>query len=161
MLIAHSQSIAADRQGGQHALFGADPAAGRPRLKKIDPWNQVDLLDEELAAVGFYLTGHPLEDMVGMLRRRRTAMLTEVIPQAEAGMEAFRMCGVVRRRPGARLAERRALCLCLHCRIPPAKCEVLFRRKPCESAGTCWSRASRSAIKVRAKARDGSAVLRR
>jgi len=125
VLISHSQSVAADRQGGQHALFGADPAAGRPRLKKTDPWTQVDLLDEELAAVGFYLTGHPLEDMVGMLRRKRTAMLTEVIPQAEAGMEAFRMCGVVRRRQerASQSGERFAF---VSLSDPTGEYEVLF-----------------------------------
>ena len=49
-------------------------------------------------AVGFYLTGHPLEDMVEVLRRRRTTLYADALAQAEAGTEAFRMAGVVRRR---------------------------------------------------------------
>jgi DNA polymerase-3 subunit alpha len=154
VLIAHSQSIAADRQGGQHALFGGDPAAGRPRLKKVDPWNQVDLLDEELAAVGFYLTGHPLEDMVGMLRRRRTAMLTEVIPQAEAGMEAFRMCGVVRRRQerASQSGERFAF---VSLSDPTGEYEVLFPPEALRKCREVLEPGKSVAIKVRAKARDG------
>ncbi len=34
---------------------------------------------EELAAVGFYLSGHPLDDMVEALRRKRTDLLTDAI----------------------------------------------------------------------------------
>ncbi|PTT13150.1 DNA polymerase III subunit alpha [Caulobacter sp. HMWF025] len=154
VLISHSQSVAADRQGGQHALFGADPAAGRPRLKKTDPWTQVDLLDEELAAVGFYLTGHPLEDMVGMLRRKRTAMLTEVIPQAEAGMEAFRMCGVVRRRQerASQSGERFAF---VSLSDPTGEYEVLFPPEALRKCRDVLEPGKSVAIKVRAKARDG------
>ncbi|WP_419255238.1 DNA polymerase III subunit alpha [Caulobacter sp. ErkDOM-YI] len=154
VLIAHCQSIAADRQGGQHALFGGDPSAGRPRLKKTEPWNQVDLLDEELAAVGFYLTGHPLEDMVGMLRRKRTAMLTEVIPQAEAGMEAFRMCGVVRRRQerASQSGERFAF---VSLSDPTGEYEVLFPPEALRKCRDVLEPGKSVAIKVRAKARDG------
>ena len=154
VLIAHCQSVAADRHGGQHALFGADTAAGRPRLKKVEPWSQVDLLDEELAAVGFYLTGHPLEDLVGMLRRRRTAMLTEVIPQAEAGMEAFRMCGVVRRRQerASQSGERFAF---VSLSDPTGEYEVLFPPEALRKCRDILEPGKAVSIKVRAKARDG------
>ncbi|HEX5776525.1 MAG TPA: DNA polymerase III subunit alpha, partial [Caulobacteraceae bacterium] len=70
-LIAHGQSIAADRASSQVSLFGDQGDAARPRLPRTEPWSQTQQLDEELAAVGFYLTGHPLEDMIDVLRRRR------------------------------------------------------------------------------------------
>ena len=97
--IAHAQSVAADRASAQVSLFGGDQAeASRPRLPKIEPWTPIQQLDEELAAVGFYLSGHPLDDMVEVLRRRRTDLLADAMAKAEAGAEAFRMAGVVRRR---------------------------------------------------------------
>jgi DNA polymerase-3 subunit alpha len=152
VLIAHGQSIAADRAGGQGALFGG--GTGRPRLKKTDPWSQVDLLDEELAAVGFYLTGHPLDDMVGVLRRRRTHMLTEVIPRAEAGMEAFRMCGVVRRRQerASQSGERFAF---VSLSDPSGEYEVLFPPEALRKCREVLEPGKAVSIKVRAKARDG------
>ena len=152
VLIAHGQSIAADRAGGQGALFGG--GTGRPRLKKTEPWSQVDLLDEELAAVGFYLTGHPLDDMVGVLRRRRTHMLTEVIPRAEAGMEAFRMCGVVRRRQerASQSGERFAF---VSLSDPSGEYEVLFPPEALRKCREVLEPGKAVAIKVRAKARDG------
>jgi DNA polymerase-3 subunit alpha len=152
VLIAHGQSIAADRAGGQGALFGG--GTGRPRLKKTEAWSQVDLLDEELAAVGFYLTGHPLDDMVGVLRRRRTHMLTEVIPRAEAGMEAFRMCGVVRRRQerASQSGERFAF---VSLSDPSGEYEVLFPPEALRKCREVLEPGKAVSIKVRAKARDG------
>ena len=61
-------------------------------------WSPPTKLDEELAAVGFYLSGHPLDDVVEVLRRRRTTLYVDALTQARAGAEAFRMAGVVRRR---------------------------------------------------------------
>ncbi len=154
VLIAHAQSCHADRQGGQGGLFGADPGAGRPRLSKTENWNQVDLLDEELSAVGFYLTGHPLEDVVGMLRRRRTAMLTEAMAQAEAGMEALRMCGVVRRRQerASQSGEKFAF---VSLSDPTGEYEVLFPPESLRKCRDVLEPGKAVVIKVRAKARDG------
>jgi DNA polymerase-3 subunit alpha len=154
VLIAHAQSCHADRQGGQGGLFGSDSGAGRPRLAKTENWNQVDLLDEELSAVGFYLTGHPLEDMVGMLRRRRTAMLAEAMVQAEAGMEAFRMCGVVRRRQerASQSGEKFAF---VSLSDPTGEYEVLFPPESLRKCRDVLEPGKAVAIKVRAKARDG------
>ncbi|MCA0358555.1 MAG: DNA polymerase III subunit alpha [Proteobacteria bacterium] len=154
VLIAHAQSCHADRQGGQGGLFGSDPGAGRPRLSKTENWNQVDLLDEELSAVGFYLTGHPLEDMVGMLRRRRTVMLAEAMAQAEAGAEAFRMCGVVRRRQerASQSGEKFAF---VSLSDPTGEYEVLYPPESLRKCRDVLEPGKAVAIKVRAKARDG------
>jgi DNA polymerase-3 subunit alpha len=154
VLIAHAQSCHADRQGGQGGLFGSDPGAGRPRLAKTENWNQVDLLDEELSAVGFYLTGHPLEDVVVMLRRKRVAMLTEAMAQAEAGMEALRMCGVVRRRQerASQSGEKFAF---VSLSDPSGEYEVLFPPESLRKCRDVLEPGKAVVIKVRAKARDG------
>ncbi|MDB5457949.1 MAG: polymerase subunit alpha [Caulobacter sp.] len=154
VLIAHGQSVAADRASSQGGLFGADPEAGRPRLAKVEPWGQVELLDEELAAVGFYLTGHPLEDMVGMLKRRRTTMLTDALAQAEAGAEAFRMAGVVRRRQerASQSGERFAF---VSLSDPTGEYEVLFPPEALRKCRDFLEPGRAVVIKVRAKSRDG------
>ncbi len=154
VLIAHAQSCHADRQGGQGGLFGSDSGAGRPRLAKTENWNQVDLLDEELSAVGFYLTGHPLEDVVGMLRRKRVALVTEAMAQAEAGMEALRMCGVVRRRQerASQSGEKFAF---VSLSDPSGEYEVLFPPESLRKCRDVLEPGKAVVIKVRAKARDG------
>ncbi len=98
VLAGYGHSVAEERASSQGSLFGGDQVeAQRPRLPRIEIWSPSRRLDEELAAVGFYLSGHPLDDLMPALRRRRTDLLTAVIPKAEAGAEAFRMAGVVRR----------------------------------------------------------------
>ena len=84
-LMAYAQSVAADRASAQESLFGEQAEASRPRLPKVEPWNPVRELDEELAAVGFYLSGHPLGDMVDVLRRHRTTFYVDAVTQAIAG----------------------------------------------------------------------------
>src|SRR5690606_19117449 len=82
---AYAQSVAAERASSQGSLFGSDQAeASRPRLPKVEAWTPVQRLDEELAAVGFYLSGHPLDDMVEALRRKRTDLYTDAVAKAEA-----------------------------------------------------------------------------
>jgi DNA polymerase-3 subunit alpha len=92
--------------------------------------------------------------MVGVLRRRRTAMLTEVIPRAEAGMEAFRMCGVVRRRQerASQSGERFAF---VSLSDPSGEYEVLFPPEALRKCREVLEPGKAVSIKVRAKARDG------
>ncbi|MFC3077998.1 DNA polymerase III subunit alpha [Phenylobacterium terrae] len=155
-LVAYGQSVAAERISAQASLFGADQAeAARPRIPKADPWTPTQRLDEELAAVGFYLSGHPLEDMVEALRRRRTDLLTDVIAKAEAGAEVFRMAGVVRRKQERASASSGEKFAFVTLSDPTGEYEVLF---PPESLRRCrdlLEPGKAVAIKVRAKARDG------
>ncbi len=99
VLVAYCQSVAAERASSQVSLFGADQAgAARPRLRNVEPWAGPEKLDQELAAVGFYLSGHPLEELTPALKRKRVTFVAEAQGLAEAGHEAFQMAGVVRRK---------------------------------------------------------------
>jgi DNA polymerase-3 subunit alpha len=156
VLIAYGQAMAEERASSQSSLFGDEHAeAGRPRLARTEAWSGVRKLDEELAAVGFYLTGHPLEAMVDALRKRRVTLYADAIIQAEAGAEAFRMAGVVRRRQeraSARSGEKFAF---VSLSDPTGEYEVMF---PPESLRRCRDalEPGRSVmIKVRAKASEG------
>ena len=98
-LMGHAQALASERADGQSNLFGGAGETGRPRLPAAPPWSSSQTLDEELAAVGFYLTGHPLEALADTLRARKVTLYAEAAAQAEeGGFTAFRMAGVVRRR---------------------------------------------------------------
>src|SRR5262249_34014982 len=98
-LIAYAGSVASERASAQGTLFGAEHAdAARPRLPKTAPFEPTVQLHEELAAVGFYLSGHPPDDVVELLRKRRVTLYVDALAQAQGGAEAFRMAGVVRRR---------------------------------------------------------------
>ncbi|MBX3480928.1 MAG: DNA polymerase III subunit alpha [Caulobacter sp.] len=155
VLIAHGQSLAADRASAQVNLFGGDQSdASRPRLPRIEPWDQIRRLDEELAAVGFYLTGHPLEDMVDVLRRRRVTLMAEAIPQAEAGQEAFKMAGMVRRRQ-ERASARGDKFAFVSLSDPSGEYEVLFPPESLRKCREVLEPGKAVVLRVRCKARDG------
>jgi len=153
-LIGYGQSMAAERASSQGALFGDQGDAARPRLPKTEPWTQTQQLDEELAAVGFYLTGHPLEDMVELLRRRRTSLLTDVLAEAESGKEAFRMAGVVRRRQERASAKGDRFAF-VSLSDPTGEYEVLFPPEALRKCRDILEPGKSVVVKVRAKAGEG------
>ncbi|MFO1014185.1 MAG: DNA polymerase III subunit alpha [Caulobacteraceae bacterium] len=155
-LIAYGQSVAEERVSSQGSLFGGDHAdAARPRLPAVDPWNPVQKLDEELSAVGFYLSGHPLEDMVEVLRRKRTTLLADALVQAQSGSEAFRMAGVVRRRQERTSQGSGEKFAFVNLSDPTGEYEVLFPPETLRRCREVLEPGRSVVIKVRAKATDG------
>ncbi|WP_337185424.1 DNA polymerase III subunit alpha [Phenylobacterium sp.] len=154
-LIGHGQALASDRAEGKVSLFGEDLSGGhRPRLTRAEPWTPTERLDEELAAVGFYLSGHPLDDMVEALRRKRTDLLTDAVARAAAGAEALRMAGVVRRkqeRP-SRSGEKFAF---VTFSDPTGEYEVLFPPESLRKCRDLLEPGKAVVLKVRAKASEG------
>ena len=155
VLIGHAQALAADRAEGTRSLFGDDAGeAGRPRMPNAEPWTPTERLDEELGAIGFYLSGHPLEDMIEPLRRKRTDLYSDAVAKALGGTEALRMAGIVRRKqekPG-RTGEKFAF---VTLSDPTGEYEVLF---PPETLRRCREQLEPGkavSIRVRAKASEG------
>ena len=156
-LIAYAQSQAADREGGQVSLFG-DATAGRPRVSDREPWSAPDQLDEELAAVGFYLSGHPLEDMVEALRRRRTVLYLEALQRIEEGEEVLRMAGIVRRRQ-ERPSQSGDKFAYVTLSDPTGEYEVMFQAEALRRYRDLLEPGKALSIKVRARNRDGEIRL--
>ncbi|HWE45269.1 MAG TPA: DNA polymerase III subunit alpha [Caulobacteraceae bacterium] len=154
-LIAHMQSVAEDRASAQVNLFGADHEAVKPRLPKIEPWVGPERLDEELAAVGFYLSGHPLEDLVDVLRRKRTTLYAEALQQAEDGKEAFRMAGIVRRRQERASAKSGDKFAFVTLSDPTGEYEVYFAPEALRACRDVLESGAAISLKVRCKANDG------
>jgi len=155
-LIAYAQSMAADRASSQESLFGERAEAVRPRLPKVEAWDPVRRLDEELAAVGFYLSGHPLGDMVEVLRRQRATFCVDAITAALAGAEAFRMVGVVRRRQERTSANSSAGKFAfVSLSDPTGEYEVMFQSDLLRRCRDLLEPGRAIMLKVRAKATDG------
>ena len=156
ILMAYCQSVAAERASSQVSLFGGDQAhAGRPRLKNVDPWVGPERLDHELAAVGFYLSGHPLDEMTTALKRKRVTFVAEAIPLAESGHEAFQMAGMVRRRQeraSARTGEKFAF---VTFSDPTGEFECLFPPEQLRKCREVLEPGASVMVRVRAKSSDG------
>ena len=76
-LLAYSQLSASDRTSQQGGLFGSD-AVPPPRLSMSADWGSIERLGEEHAAFGFYLSGHPLDDYMPALERKKFVPYTQL-----------------------------------------------------------------------------------
>ncbi|MGJ3233311.1 MAG: DNA polymerase III subunit alpha [Oceanicaulis sp.] len=101
-LLGMAQKAHQERESAQVSLFGGAgegaPGLARPRLPDVEPFDPVRRLDEELAAVGFYLSGHPLDDMGASLARRGVVLFADLPAKAAEGARAARMAAMVRRK---------------------------------------------------------------
>ena len=95
-LVAYSAAIHDAAASDQVSLFGA---AGddlpEPRLPDPEDWLPTERLAGEHAAIGFYLSGHPLDDYLPALRRKGVQTLAEVTQKVQGGAFVARMAGAV------------------------------------------------------------------
>ncbi|KAA9010425.1 DNA polymerase III subunit alpha [Histidinibacterium aquaticum] len=95
-LTAYSAAIHEQRESNQSSLFGdAGDDLPEPRLSREPDWLPAERLSEEFKAVGFYLSGHPLDDYIGPLRRKQVLTFDEVMAKAEQGAAIVKMAGTV------------------------------------------------------------------
>jgi DNA polymerase-3 subunit alpha len=95
-LLAYSAAVHEQKSSGQVSLFGeGGDDLPEPRLPRVPDWAPAERLGEEFAAVGFYLTGHPLDDWMPALRRRGVLTFDEVAARAARGPLVAKMAGTV------------------------------------------------------------------
>jgi len=95
-LTAYSGAIFEQRASNQVSLFGeAGEDLPEPRLMPVEDWLPMERLTEEHAAIGFYLSGHPLDDYMAPLKRQGVMTLAEVTAKAERGPHVARIAGTV------------------------------------------------------------------
>ncbi|MEJ6404980.1 DNA polymerase III subunit alpha [Yoonia sp. 2307UL14-13] len=95
-LTAYSAAIHDQKSSNQVSLFGdAGEDLPEPRLPGGDDWLPAERLAEEFKAIGFYLSGHPLDDYMGPLKRQGIMTLDDVTQRAERGAAIVKMAGTV------------------------------------------------------------------
>jgi DNA polymerase-3 subunit alpha len=68
-ILSDSQRSTRERESGQSTLFGGAEVKEELRLAPVDDWLPHERLGEEFAAIGFYLSGHPLDRYGAALNR--------------------------------------------------------------------------------------------
>ena len=95
-LVGYSAAIHEQKASNQVSLFGeAGDDLPEPRLMGSDDWLPAERLTEEFKAVGFYLSGHPLDDYMGPLKRKGVITLDELTEKAQGGPLVAKLAGVV------------------------------------------------------------------
>ncbi|MBW7056872.1 DNA polymerase III subunit alpha [Paracoccus bogoriensis] len=89
-LVAWSAAVQEQAASSQTSLFGAGEDLPPPRAPLAQVWLPTEKLGEEHKAIGFYLSGHPLDDYQTALKRKKVQTLSELLREAETGpMVAF------------------------------------------------------------------------
>jgi DNA polymerase-3 subunit alpha len=80
---------------GQDELFGGSTTKEPLALPVLEPWLPAERLQKEYDAVGFFLTGHPLDDYAAALKRLRVQSWVEFARAVKAGAGGGRVAGTV------------------------------------------------------------------
>jgi DNA polymerase III subunit alpha len=94
-LLATAQRTHDDAARGQSELFGGAAAAAPIIVPALEPWLPAERLQREYEAVGFFLTGHPLDDYGAALKRLRVQSWLEFSRAVKGGAGAGRVAGTV------------------------------------------------------------------
>ncbi|NNE78882.1 MAG: DNA polymerase III subunit alpha [Silicimonas sp.] len=95
-LTAYSAAIFEQKTSNQVSLFGdAGDDLPEPRLSPVEDWLPNERLAEEQLAIGFYLSGHPLDDYAVALKRKGMLTLAELQKKAENDGAAVSRVGVI------------------------------------------------------------------
>ncbi len=85
LVLGTANASAHERESNQVSLFGEATGASvaNPALPNAEAWTPIDRLNEEFNAVGFYLSGHPLDDFQAALRRANVVTYAELLKRGK------------------------------------------------------------------------------
>ena len=94
-MLALAQRRSSDAAQGTTDLFGGGDSAPDLVLRGGEAWGPMERLAEEFEAVGFYLSGHPLDQYERVLKKLGVKRYTEFEAAAARGATAGRLAGIV------------------------------------------------------------------
>jgi DNA polymerase III subunit alpha len=94
-MLATAQRTQDDIARGQSELFAAVASHSAIAVPALEPWLPAERLQREYEAVGFFLSGHPLDDYAAALKRLRVQPWTEFARAVKGGAGAGRVAGTV------------------------------------------------------------------
>jgi DNA polymerase III subunit alpha len=94
-ILAASQRSHEAQSIGQNDMFGNAADAPTIMLPQIEPWLPAERLRREYDAIGFFLSGHPLDDYATVLKRLRVQSWAEFSRAVKTGATAGRVAATV------------------------------------------------------------------
>jgi DNA polymerase III subunit alpha len=94
-ILATAQRTHDDVARGQSELFAGAAAHSSIAVPALEPWLPAERLQREYEAVGFFLSGHPLDDYGAALKRLRVQSWAEFARAVKTGAGAGRVAGTV------------------------------------------------------------------
>ncbi|HAH09684.1 MAG TPA: DNA polymerase III subunit alpha [Alphaproteobacteria bacterium] len=93
-VLGESNAAARGRTSQQETLFGGESQA-EPSLPQVPPWHLTEKLSREFDAIGFYLSGHPLQEFEAALRRLRVEPVAQLLAASQRGPRSVTLAGAV------------------------------------------------------------------
>ncbi|MBN9553408.1 MAG: DNA polymerase III subunit alpha [Alphaproteobacteria bacterium] len=88
-ILGGAQAAQRERESGQVSLFGGGDATSEElRLTNVPDWPAHEKLGEEFGAMGFYLSGHPLDAYGAALKRLGVTSYASLLEDRRAGFKA-------------------------------------------------------------------------
>jgi DNA polymerase-3 subunit alpha len=94
-VLARAQRSHDSASVGQNELFGGGGEREPIALPNVEPWLPAERLRREYEAVGFFLSGHPLDDYAAVLKKLRVQSWADFSRAVKAGATAGRVAGTV------------------------------------------------------------------
>ena len=94
-MLAVANRMHGEREAGQGAMFGGGEGAAVLHLPVGRPWPAAERLKREFDAIGFFLSGHPLDDYGRVLQRLGVKRWAEFAREVKAGASGARLAATV------------------------------------------------------------------
>ncbi|MGL4634514.1 MAG: DNA polymerase III subunit alpha [Beijerinckiaceae bacterium] len=95
LIIATGNEAERSRNDGQAGLFGGADDIAHMRLPEVANWTAMERLQKEFAAIGFFLSGHPLDDYAPVLERMRVPTQGAFLRAVKQGATFGRLAATV------------------------------------------------------------------
>jgi DNA polymerase-3 subunit alpha len=95
LMLAHSDSEQRERESGQVSLFGGAEDVKDPKLPLRPVWDSSERLQREFEAIGFYLSGHPLDDYALALKRLGVKTWSYILQSGKQEGGAVMLAGII------------------------------------------------------------------
>jgi DNA polymerase-3 subunit alpha len=94
-ILRRAQATAEEKNSGQIGLFRGNGGPEPLRLANIPEWEALDRLGYEAEAIGFHLTGHPMDAYTVSLKRLGAVPSNLLEAKAQGGGMRLKLAGVV------------------------------------------------------------------
>ncbi len=153
------QRATEERSSSQVSLFGDAPDSMEEKaLPHAKSWGDMEALSHELGAVGFYLSGHPLDGHMGALSKHTMAANIDTTYGSRRGPMVMKLAGVVTARQ-ERMSKRGKRFCYLAISDPTGGYEVFVGEELLNAGREIIQVGCLVDVTVKAEARDGEMKL--
>jgi DNA polymerase-3 subunit alpha len=94
-IVALAQRAGAEKSGGQSDMFGGAPLGAPIETAAVESWEPSVRLQREFEAIGFFLSGHPLDAYAPVLERLQIPSWAQFVQKVKQGASAGRLAATV------------------------------------------------------------------